>query len=70
MFGEQTFAQLGTGLTVLKIHDETRASGPMKGPRKAVFVCNGTLKIDPIMKVLCITKKINMTFKSNKMSLP
>ena len=23
----------------------------VKGPRKAVFVCKGTLKIDPIMKV-------------------
>ena len=26
-------------------------SEEVKGPRKAVFVCNGTLKIDPIMKV-------------------
>ena len=39
-----------------------------KGPRRAVFGCKGTLKIDPIMKVLCIT--INMTFKSNKLPLP
>ena len=30
-----------------------------KGPRKAVFVCKGTLKIDPIMKVLCITWPLN-----------
>ena len=27
----------------------------LKGLVKAVFVCNGTLKIDPIMKVYCIT---------------
>jgi len=26
-----------------------------KRPRKAVFGCKGMLKIDPIMKVLCIT---------------
>ena len=28
---------------------------PLKGPIRAVSVCKGTLKIDPIMKVLCIT---------------
>ena len=27
----------------------------VKGPRKAVLGCIGTLKIDPIMKVLCVT---------------
>ena len=62
IFGEQTFAQLGTSLKALKTRDTTRASGPMKlkGPRKAVLVCNGTLKIDPIMKVLCITWTLNL----------
>ena len=27
----------------------------VKGPIEAVFICNGTLKIDPVMKVECIT---------------
>ena len=33
-----------------------------KGLVKAVFVCNGTLKIDPVMSLVH-----NMTVKSNKM---
>ena len=39
-----------------------KAAGPdniapqvLKGPRKAVCLCKGTLKINPIMKDLCIT---------------
>jgi len=32
----------------------------IKGPRKAVFVCKGTLKIDSSMKVLCVTWPLNL----------
>ena len=35
----------------------------VRGPRKAVvvvFLCKGTLKIDPIMKVLCVTWPVNL----------
>ena len=32
----------------------------IKGPRKAVFWCKGTLKINPIMKVLCISWPLNL----------
>ena len=32
----------------------------VKGPRKAIFVCKRTLKINPIMKVLCITWPLNL----------
>ena len=31
-----------------------------KGPKKAAFVCKRTLKINPVMKVLCLTWPLNL----------
>ena len=39
---------------------ETDTHTLFKGPRKAFLVCKGTLKIDPVMKVLCITWPLNL----------
>ena len=51
-----------TAVSSLWYHKELNHILTLKGPRKAVFVCKGTLKIDPIMKVLCITWPLKKTF--------
>ena len=53
--------QNGWQLCFLGPHKHTSTITKLiKGPRKAAFVCKRTLKIDPIMKVLCLTWPLNL----------
>ena len=53
--GEERRLQTGTNPEDQGCRGPPPEQQNFKGPRKADFVCKGTLKIDPIMKVLCIT---------------